>query len=113
MSGIPHSSDPWVTLARSGSDASIRRVRDGADHRPTPTRRSTMGSARAEAIVTELGNPPFPVDPYPLYHELRAVAPVFFSDTEMCYVTPYAGCTTVSRAAAFGQGEGAKRVRLD
>ena len=57
-----------------------------------------MGSTRAEAIVTELGNPPFPSDPYPLYHELRSLAPVFFSDTGMCYVTTYEGCSTVFRS---------------
>jgi cytochrome P450 len=72
-----------------------------------------MGDSRAEAIVAELGNPPFPVDPYPLYHELRGLAPVHFSETGMCYVTTYEGCSTVFRSSAFGQGEGAKRVRLD
>lgn len=72
-----------------------------------------MGLSRAEAIISELGHPPFPVDPYPLYHELRSLAPVFMSDSGMCYVTTYVGCSTVFRSSAFGQGEGAKRVRLD
>ncbi len=72
-----------------------------------------MGLSRAEAIISELGHPPFPVDPYPLYHELRSLAPVFISDAGMCYVTTYEGCSTVFRSSGFGQGEGAKRVRLD
>jgi cytochrome P450 len=72
-----------------------------------------MGLSRAEAIISELGHPPFPVDPYPLYHELRSLAPVFMSDSGMCYVTTYDGCSTVFRSSGFGQGEGAKRVRLD
>ena len=72
-----------------------------------------MGHSRAEAIITALANPPFPVDPYPLYHELRSLAPVYFSESGMCYVTSYEGCSTVFRSAAFGQGEGARRVRLD
>ncbi len=72
-----------------------------------------MGHSRAEAIITALANPPFPDDPYPLYHELRSLAPVYFSESGMCYVTSYEGCSTVFRSAAFGQGEGARRVRLD
>ncbi len=68
---------------------------------------------RAAAILEVLGAEPYPRDPYPLYRELRELSPVVEGDHGMSYATTYQACATVFRSPAFGQGEGARRVRLD
>src|SRR5690348_15104841 len=72
-----------------------------------------ISNARANDIVRTLLTPPYPRDPYPLYHELRALAPVFESDAGPWVMTTYAACATAFRSPAFGQGEAARLVRQD
>jgi cytochrome P450 len=68
---------------------------------------------RGQTIIRELMTQPYPRHPHPLYHELRAVAPVFESDQGMWVLTSYDACALAFRSPAFGQGEVAKLVRLD
>jgi pimeloyl-[acyl-carrier protein] synthase len=70
-------------------------------------------AARGDEIVRQLMTPPYPRDPYPLYHELRKLAPVFSSDVGMWVLTSYQACSLVFRSPAFGQGQAAQLVRLD
>ena len=56
---------------------------------------------RAAALLADLGTPPFPTDPYPLFHELRTLGPVHHTEG-MSYATTYEGCGTVLRSVAFG-----------
>ena len=74
---------------------------------------TTTDLARAEEIVTVLTTPPFPVDPYPLYAQLREITPVFHSANGMWFTTTYEGAATVLRSTTFGQGEGAAMIRQD
>ena len=69
--------------------------------------------SRAEAIIRQLLTKPYPHDPYPLYHELRALDPVFASETGMWVLTSYEACSLVFRSPLFGQGEAAELVRQD
>ena len=68
---------------------------------------------RGNEIVTALLTQPYPRDPYPLYHELRALAPVFQSDAGPWILTSYDACAMAFRSPAFGQGESARLVRQD
>jgi cytochrome P450 len=68
---------------------------------------------RGHAIVRELMTQPYPRHPHPLYHELRAVSPVFESEQGMWVLTSYEACALAFRSPAFGQGDAAKLVRLD
>jgi cytochrome P450 len=77
------------------------------------TQPSATALARAEAIVQTLMTPPFPRNPYPLYHELRAITPVYHSEGGMWFATTYEGAATVLRSTTFGQGEGAAMIRQD
>jgi cytochrome P450 len=70
-------------------------------------------TAAAEGIVQRLLTPPYPHDPYPLYHELRERAPVFPSDAGMWVFTSWESCSAAFRSPAFGQGEAAELVRSD
>ena len=70
-------------------------------------------AGRAEEIVRTLAAPPFPRDPYPLYAELRRLAPVHRSESGMWFATTYEGAATVLRSPSFGQGEGALMIRQD
>ena len=71
------------------------------------------GTASAEEIIRTLSTPPFPHDPYPLYAELRALAPVYRSDSGMWFATSYEAAASVLRSPAFGQGEDAKMISQD
>jgi len=68
---------------------------------------------RGQAIVRELMAQPYPRHPDPLFHELRAVSPVFESDQGVWVLTSYDACALAFRSPAFGQGEAAKLVKLD
>ena len=72
----------------------------------------TFGSeaTRAEEIVRTLSTPPFPRDPYPLYAELRQLAPPQ-SESGMWFATSYDAAATVLRSPSFGQGEGARMIK--
>lgn len=70
-------------------------------------------STRARELLATLGTAPYPDDPYPLYAELRQLGPVVVGEGGMAYATTYEACAVVLRSVAFGQGEGAKRLRLD
>jgi cytochrome P450 len=72
-----------------------------------------LDSARGDEIVGQLLTQPYPSDPYPLYHELRAIAPAFRSSAGMWVFTSHEACTQVFRSPAFGQGEAAELVRSD
>ena len=74
---------------------------------------TVVDQTRAEEIVATLTTAPFPVDPYPMYAELRSIAPVYRSESGMWFATTYEGAATVLRATVFGQGEGAAMIRLD
>lgn len=69
--------------------------------------------ARGNEIVTALLTQPYPRDPYPLYHELRSLAPVFQSEAGPWILTSYDACAMAFRSPAFGQGESARLVRQD
>jgi cytochrome P450 len=69
--------------------------------------------SRGDDIVQQLLTQPYPRDPYPLYHELRAVAPVFPSEAGPWVFTSYDACALAFRSPAFGQGESAELVRQD
>ena len=69
--------------------------------------------SRGNDIVQQLLTQPYPRDPYPLYHELRALAPVFPSDAGPWILTSYDACAMAFRSPAFGQGESAELVRQD
>ena len=76
----------------------------------------TLGSAarsRGDEIVQQLLTQPYPRDPYPLYHELRAIGPVFQSAAGPWILTSYDACALTFRSPAFGQGEAAELVRQD
>jgi cytochrome P450 len=73
----------------------------------------SAAAVRGNEIVHELLTEPYPYDPYPLYHELRNLAPVFPSDTGMWILTSYSACALALRSPTFGQGEAAKLVRQD
>jgi cytochrome P450 len=68
---------------------------------------------RADEIVRELLTEPYPHDPYPLYHELRDLDPVFRTTDGMWVLTSYSGCGLALRSPSFGQGEAAELVRQD
>ena len=70
-------------------------------------------STRGDEIVREMMTPPYPRHPHPLYHELRALAPVFESQMGMWVLTSYEACALAFRSPSFGQGEAARLVRLD
>jgi cytochrome P450 len=71
------------------------------------------GTRPAEEIIRTLSTPPFPHDPYPLYAELRDLAPVYRSESGMWFASSYEAAATVLRSPAFGQGEGAKMISQD
>lgn len=67
-----------------------------------------------EALVRQLTTPPFPVDPVPLYAELREAAPIFRADDGFWYATSYAAAEGIFRNPALGQGRGREsRIRSD
>lgn len=70
-------------------------------------------ATRGDDIVRELMTPPYPRHPHPLYHELRALSPVFESATGLWVLTSYEACALAFRSPSFGQGESARLVRLD
>lgn len=72
-----------------------------------------MAGDKAHELLERLGTAPYPLDPYPLYRELRQVAPVVPSTSGLWYATTYEACAVVFRSPAFGQGEGGRRLRLD
>ena len=74
---------------------------------------TVVDERRAAEIVTTLTTAPYPVDPYPLYAELRALAPVYRADSGMWFATTYEGAAAVLRGTVFGQGEGAAMIRQD
>ena len=53
--------------------------------------------ARGNEIVQQLLTQPYPRDPYPLYHELRTLAPVFPSDAGPWILTSYDACALAFR----------------
>jgi cytochrome P450 len=67
----------------------------------------------AEEIIRTLSTPPFPQNPYPLYAQLRELAPVYRSESKMWFATSYEGAASVLRSPAFGQGEDAKMISQD
>jgi cytochrome P450 len=71
------------------------------------------GTRSADEIIGALTTPPFPHDPYPLYAELRDLAPVYRSESGMWFASSYEGAATVLRSPAFGQGEGARMISQD
>jgi cytochrome P450 len=71
------------------------------------------GTRSAEEIIVALSTPPFPHDPYPLYAELRDLAPVYRSDSGMWFASSYEAAATVLRSPAFGQGQGARMISQD
>ena len=71
------------------------------------------GIERADEIIRTLSTPPFPHDPYPLYAELRDLAPVYQSESGMWFASSYEAAATVLRSTAFGQGEGARMISQD
>jgi cytochrome P450 len=71
------------------------------------------GTRSAEGIIAALSTPPFPHDPYPLYAELRDLAPVYRSDSGMWFASSYEAAATVLRSPAFGQGQGARMISQD
>jgi cytochrome P450 len=79
----------------------------------TDTAVRTPRSARGDEIVRRLLTQPYPHDPYPLYHELRELAPVFPSEAGPWVFTSYEACSLAFRSPAFGQGEAAQLVRSD
>lgn len=52
----------------------------------------------AEQVVEALFRTPQPDDPYPLYDRLRALAPVFPSETGLTFLTDYADCQEAVRS---------------
>lgn len=72
-----------------------------------------MTDRTAEDLLLELATPPYPSNPYPLYHQLRELGPVHQGPSGMSYVLSYEGCSMVLRSSSFGQGENASRLRLD
>jgi cytochrome P450 len=71
------------------------------------------GTRSADEIIRALTTPPFPHDPYPLYAELRDLAPVYRSDSGMWFASSYEAAATVLRSPAFGQGQGARMISQD
>jgi cytochrome P450 len=71
------------------------------------------GTRSADEIIGALTTPPFPHDPYPLYAELRDLAPVYRSDSGMWFASSYEAAATVLRSPAFGQGQGARMISQD
>ena len=69
--------------------------------------------SHGDDIVQQLLTQPYPRDPYPLYHELRALDPVFRSQAGPWVLTSYDACALAFRSPAFGQGESAELVRQD
>ena len=67
--------------------------------------------SRGDEIVRALLTQPYPRDPYPLYHELRSLAPVFPSEAGPWILTSYDACALAFRSPLFGQGESAQLVR--
>ena len=59
---------------------------------------------RAHEIIGVLMGRPLVADPYPLYEELREIAPVHREPNGLWYLTRYADCERVLRAASFGHG---------
>jgi cytochrome P450 len=74
---------------------------------------STTTTARGDEIVGALLTQPYPYDPYPLYAELRELAPVFPSAAGVHVLTTYEGVSTVFRSPQFGQGEAVNLVKQD
>ncbi len=70
-------------------------------------------TSRGDEIVARLLTQPYPHDPYPLYAELRDLAPVFPSQTGQTVLTTYEAVSTVFRSPSFGQGETVNLVRQD
>jgi len=59
-----------------------------------------------DGLTIELMSDPQPVDPYPLYHALRTVAPNHPSMLGVRFVSSYAGCVELMRSPDFGQSFG-------
>ncbi len=67
-----------------------------------------------DRVVVRLMSEAPQIDPYPLYRELRAGAPVFFSDTARVWLlTSHAATRAVSTSRDFGLGVNAELVRRD
>lgn len=71
------------------------------------------GTRSADEIIRALTTPPFPHDPYPLYAELRELAPVYQSESGMWFASSYEAAATVLRSPTFGQGDGARMISQD
>lgn len=61
-------------------------------------------SSRANLIFAELFGRPLVADPFPLYAELRELAPVHREPNGMWYLTRFADCERVLRSPGFGHG---------
>jgi cytochrome P450 len=70
-------------------------------------------TSRGDEIVAQLLTQPYPHDPYPLYAELRDLAPAFPASMGQWVVTTYDAVSTMFRSASFGQGEAVNLVRHD
>ncbi|MDH6131422.1 cytochrome P450 [Kitasatospora sp. MAA4] len=55
----------------------------------------------AEVLLARLGTPQGRADPYPVYAELRALAPVFRSRRGQIYLTGHQDCAELVRSTAF------------
>ncbi|HEV8298669.1 MAG TPA: hypothetical protein VGQ20_15285, partial [Acidimicrobiales bacterium] len=58
----------------------------------------------AEAILATLMDRPLVADPFPLYHELRALDPVHREPNGIWYLTRFDDCERVFRSPTFGHG---------
>ena len=58
----------------------------------------------AEELIGALLAAPFQADPYPLYNKLRAMAPVYKSESGMWFASEYSACETLFRSPVFGVG---------
>jgi len=67
-----------------------------------------------DAIVDSFMRPPWPVDPIPLYADLREQAPLFRAEDGFWYASSYAAAEAVFRHPGLGQGRGREsRIRSD
>ena len=63
-------------------------------------------TTRANDILATLMGRPLVADPFPLYHELRALDPVHREPNGLWYLTNFTDCDRVYRSANFGHGDG-------
>src|SRR5689334_10551078 len=110
------SSPAMLRSSKPCSTENPRAVRLESRSSPCQHQAMTLGNAarsRGDEIVQQLLTQPYPRDPYPLYHELRAIGPVFPSAAGPWILTSYEACALTFRSPAFGQGEAAELVRQD